>query len=247
MKVDYDHSRNPHASDGPMVAVPYLLRRHKPKSVLDIGCGTGTWLNAFSNHGVQDFLGIDGIDLAKTEIHISKDKIHQHNLTQPLHLERTFDLAISFEVAEHLPYDCSSQFIRTITEHADVVFFSAAIPGQKGQHHVNCQWPAFWQKHFNECGFVCSDDIRFEIWNDEAIDPWYRQNIFEARRSPGVAGTEPRIKPVIHPNILPSFLEHHRTEVIEEITNGSMSHLWYPRASIRAFLKKIGRKVVRSS
>lgn len=244
MKINYNHSHNPHGATGPAKAVPYLLSRFKPTSVLDIGCGTGTWLSAFNSHGIEDYLGIDGVNVHEDDLHISKDNFQQQDLTQAWNLNRKFDLAVCFEVAEHLPQKSAFGLVQSITQHADVVFFSAAIPGQRGQNHVNCQWPEFWQKYFNDCGFVCSDSIRLEMWNNNEIDVWYRQNIFEARYNPEQAGKEVRIRPLIHPEIIPSFFKHHRNDVIEEIVRGYMSPLWYPRAMLQALIFKFSRKVI---
>lgn len=40
------------------------------------------------------------------------------------------------------------------------------------------------------------------IWREKRIEPWYRQNIFSAAYGPTVAGQEPRIASVIHPDML---------------------------------------------
>ena len=34
--------------------VPMIVELIRPRSVVDIGCGVGTWLAAFSGHGVAD-------------------------------------------------------------------------------------------------------------------------------------------------------------------------------------------------
>ena len=45
------------------------------------------------------------------------------------------------------------QLVATITKHGDAVLFSAAIPGQGGQDHLNEQWPEYWQKKFEVNGY----------------------------------------------------------------------------------------------
>ncbi|HQR42451.1 MAG TPA: hypothetical protein PLX97_07195, partial [Gemmatales bacterium] len=37
--------------------VPLVIDLVKPVSVIDIGCGIGTWLRAFADLGVCDYLG----------------------------------------------------------------------------------------------------------------------------------------------------------------------------------------------
>ncbi len=60
--------------------------------------------------------------------------------------------------------------------HADIVLFSAALPGQQGRRHVNEQLPEYWVALFRSRGFVVFDVIRPLIWDDGNIPIWYRQN-----------------------------------------------------------------------
>ena len=66
----------------------------------------------------------------------------QRDLAQPLQIDRRFDLALSLEVAEHLPPECGSEFVQTLTDLSSVILFSAAIPFQGGTDHLNEQWPS---------------------------------------------------------------------------------------------------------
>jgi hypothetical protein len=43
--------------------------------------------------------------------------------------------------------------------------------------------------------------VTTRYWDDKRIEPWYRQNIFWARREPHCAGREPRLKAVINPEV----------------------------------------------
>ncbi len=82
------------------------------------------------------------------------------------------------EVAEHLPKQSAPGFIRSLVRLAPVVLFSAAVPLQEGIHHVNEQWPAYWQDLFEQHGYRRLDLIRKEIWTNPEIQYYYRQNIF---------------------------------------------------------------------
>ena len=107
------------------------------------------------------------------------------------------------EVGEHLPPESAGTLVRSLCTHSDRIFFSAAAPQQLGEHHINCQWPEYWQALFNEHGYSCHDEVRFRMWRDTGIEPWYRQNMFLARKAPEVAGHEPRIPALIHPDMEP--------------------------------------------
>ena len=159
------------------VIVPHVVGLIGPRSVVDIGCGTGAWLRAFADHGIDDYLGVDGIYVDPAQLLIPVDKFRPLDLRQPVPLGRSFDLAVCLEVAEHLPDTHACALIRYLTGLAPVVLFSAACPGQGGTHHVNERWPWYWQEQFGEHGFLRLDSIRARVWREPGVDWWYKQNI----------------------------------------------------------------------
>ncbi|KVR42929.1 hypothetical protein WK17_15675 [Burkholderia multivorans] len=94
------------------------------------------------------------------------------------HTGTRFDLVMTLEVAEHLPFERAETFVGELTDCADVVLFSAATPYQYGVDHVNEQWPEFWATIFRARGFSCFDIFRDSIWNAPDVDWWYAQNTF---------------------------------------------------------------------
>jgi SAM-dependent methyltransferase len=241
--IDYDHRRNLHTVSGAASTLEIAFRSGPPKSVLDVGCGTGTWLRAATDLGVAKAIGVDGIALPDDVLKVSRDAIKLIDLTLPFNLGERFDMAICLEVGEHLPEACAAQLVSTIVAHTDVVLFSAACPGQPGQHHINCQWPSYWQGHFNRFGFVCDDSIRWEIWDDSQIEPWYRQNMFWARRDSAKAGQEPRLKSVIHPDFMEGMCHTFVAQGKRSIEAGSESVTWYAVTVARATLSKLVRRL----
>src|SRR5690242_8105092 len=85
------------------VIIPLLREFLTVRSVCDVGCGVGTWLRCWLDNGVTDVLGIDGDHVAQDQLLIPADKFLAADLRQPLQCNRRFDLAMSLEVAEHLP------------------------------------------------------------------------------------------------------------------------------------------------
>ena len=85
-------------------------------------------------------------------------------------------MAISLEVAEHLPENRGKSFISDLCELSPVVLFSAAIPYQGGDNHINEQWQSYWYGLFKENNFVGIDLIRPQIWENINVKPWYKQN-----------------------------------------------------------------------
>ncbi|EHR42310.1 class I SAM-dependent methyltransferase [Alishewanella jeotgali] len=150
----------------------------KPKSVLDVGCGTGSWLAAAHNHGVGDIFGVDGGSSAKDMLMIPPSCFRELDVCKSFTLSKKYDLIISLEVAEHLNVESHTSFIQNLSAHGDVVLFSAAIPYQGGTGHRTENWPAYWCKLFSSFGYDCYDVIRPLIWDLPGIEFWYKQNIF---------------------------------------------------------------------
>jgi len=148
----------------------------RPESVIDFGCGSGTWLKKFQEKGVKKVVGVDGKWARKKLLEINQSDFIEHNLENELNLNNTFDLAISLEVAEHLPEESAKDFVKTLTNHAPVVLFSAAIPLQGGTHHVNEQWPEYWVSLFENKGYIVIDCIREKIWKNNNVISHYAQN-----------------------------------------------------------------------
>jgi SAM-dependent methyltransferase len=156
--------------------VPFICELVRPKSVVDIGCGTGDWLAAFVRRGVPDILGVDGEHIPRANLQIAPEQFVPWDLEIPFSATRTFDLAVSVEVGEHLSSDVAERYVQSLTELAPVVLFSAAIPGQQGELHINEQWPQYWADHFAERAYHAVDCIRSRFWDRDEIDWWYRQN-----------------------------------------------------------------------
>src|SRR5579859_1324497 len=104
--------------------VPLVLELVRPTSVIDVGCGLGTWLAEFQAHGVRDVWGVDGDYVNVRHLEIPVERFLVRDLTQPLHLDRRFDLILSLEVAEHLPAESADTFVTSLASLGDVIFFS---------------------------------------------------------------------------------------------------------------------------
>jgi len=156
--------------------VPLVVRFLRPESVVDVGCGTGAWLSVFKEQGIEDILGIDGDYVNLDSILIPKEAFQSYDLTRPITINKNFDLVVSLEVAEHLPSNCAETFVESLTRLGSVVMFSAAIPYQGGQNHVNEQWQDYWRILFNKRGYEAVDFIRKKVWDNPKVGTWFAQN-----------------------------------------------------------------------
>lgn len=164
--------RSPNVQASAALIAPIVTELVQPRSVVDLGCGQGEWLQAFDadlKMGV-DIAAPDGPGYARLD------------LTEPFYLGWLFDLIICLEVAEHLPESAEETLMQTISQHGDTVLFSAAVPGQEGTGHINLRPHEHWHGHFHQYGYQMADVIRPRIANDSRVSPWYRNNTFLYRR-----------------------------------------------------------------
>jgi SAM-dependent methyltransferase len=154
-----------------------VMEYHRPASVLDVGCGIGTWLKVVQSRGISDVRGIEGSWLDPSKLQVDARLLGVLDLEKSFDLGRRFDLVICLEVAEHISASAADHFIASLTRHAPVVLFSAAIPHQGGHHHVNEQFLPYWVERFGRFGFRPLNVIRGKIWSDQTILWWLRQNV----------------------------------------------------------------------
>lgn len=158
--------------------VPLILKLVPPvRSVVDVGGGTGAWLQAFQRSGVETLQLYDAPEVASGLL-INPACFQPVDLNETLPAPGRFDLALCVECAEHLRADRALPLVKWLTGAADVVVFSAAIPGQPGKGHINAQPLEYWQNLFRQCGYICHDALRGKIIGDSRIPYWYRQNLY---------------------------------------------------------------------
>ncbi len=155
-----------------------LLHEMKIRSLLDVGGGHGAWAAEWMKAGVKDVVAVDGHYVNLKQLAIAARAFVSHDLSQPLDLGRRFDLVQSLEVAEHLSQEHAATFVDSLVSHGDVVLFSAAVPNQGGEHHVNEQPPEYWRAHFAARGYDVFDWVRPQVAMNREVKAWYRFNSF---------------------------------------------------------------------
>lgn len=144
-----------------------------PASYLDLGSGTGAMVNMARKCGSEAH-GVDLISRGPGNEHW----FYQADLTQPGLRVYTasgdlFDLITCLEVAEHLPPDSHETLCDTIARHlrpkasidalSGLLVFSAAPPGQAGEHHVGCRPAREWRAMFYERGISYREDLTRQL------------------------------------------------------------------------------------
>ena len=156
--------------------LPIVLNLIRPKSIIDVGCGLGTWLSVCIEQGIQDVTGVDGDYVPKDMLRIPHDRFLVADLSKPLSLERKYDLVMALEVAEHIPGEFERLFVKSLTDLGPVVLFAAGVPMRSGHGHVNEQWQSHWVAIFSERSYSVLDYVRPKIWDDREIMWWYAQD-----------------------------------------------------------------------
>jgi SAM-dependent methyltransferase len=220
--------------------LPIVFDLIRPQSVIDVGCGTGTWLSVAQQLGVIDFIGLDGDYVDRAMMLIPEEKFIPCDLNRPLPVDRLFDMAICVEVVEHLPAFAAPEIVAELVRVAPVIIFSAAVPGQGGCNHLNEQWPEYWQSLFALHSYRFCDFIRPRVWNDSVIKMWYRQNAFVVAADAFLdsrADIQPATEPLarIHPCVWDC-----RAEELEDYRSG---RAFSGRTFLRLFPVVFGRSM----
>lgn len=157
--------------------LPIVTELLDARSVIDIGCGRGAWLRAAMDLGIPDILGLDGEYVVSQGLLIPRERFKPADLSRPFATPAGYQLALCLEVAEHLPQRAAPSLVAALTSASPAVLFSAAIPGQPGTHHVNEQFPWYWQRLFAQHDYLALDVVRPLVRDNTSVEPWYAQNI----------------------------------------------------------------------
>jgi len=237
-KIKYAHDEIGHNMTASSIVAPLVLEMlpYPINSVVDFGCGIGTWLKAFQNCGVNELLGLDGEWCNKELLHkyLDEQNFKSVDLEKPIHLGKQYDLVISLEVAEHLKESAADTFVQSLVDAGKIILFSAAIPYQGGFNHINEQWPSYWADKFRLHGYKTYDVIRNKIWNKPEIESWYKQNMFLVlHNSIKVNFEEQEVLSLIHPDIY--------LNIFETILNGKRGLSFYLPLLMKSVINKFNK------
>jgi len=158
-----------------------VIGEFTPRSVADVGCGTGALLEAIRTRGC-DVFGFEYSKVAldycrRRRLPVAKFDVERDTLVDA----RTFDVVVSMEVAEHLPATVADRYVDMLVRLAPAVVFTAATPGQGGNDHVNEQPHTYWIAKFADRGYRL-DEAATQRWRDAwqaggRVRDWYYRNL----------------------------------------------------------------------
>lgn len=174
--------------------VPVLYEMFKPQSVIDVGCGEGWWLREFAQLGVKRLVGVEpNVDSIAAGQHVKL------NLQQSFDIPEKYGLCLCLEVAEHLAPESAIVLVDNLCRLSSTVVFSAAIPKQGGNGHLNERWPSYWARLFNQRDYGANDHLRRIFWGNANVEPWYVQNMLIYQRE--ATGKMQGIMDIVHPEL----------------------------------------------
>lgn len=113
--------------------------------IIDVGCGPGIYVKALIDAGHE----VVGVDVDRANPYVKMDIFSDEFLKYV-----NFDLCMCIEVAEHLPEDRAEDLVKRLIHTSNTILFSAAVPGQGGYGHINCQPKEYWIDKFNRNNYV---------------------------------------------------------------------------------------------
>ena len=144
------HLKN--ARDYSIKTMDWYVQKYKPTSVIDFGCGIGSYLESAIKNGIEKVKGYDigGESAKKYTPDLVIPFIEHKDCTEKI-IESKYDCVISFETAEHIDPNGVDEFVSNIVNSVSdngIILFTAAPPNQQGAGHINCQEKSFWYKLF---------------------------------------------------------------------------------------------------
>lgn len=163
--------------------IRFVVERFQPRSILDLGCGNGLYPLLYQHLGVEDVLGVDGIELDATVL--SSKNYQKIDLEKPYDAGRKFDLVVCLEVVEHLSPAATVTMFDTISSHANDgghILFSVAEPGQPGNGHINCLEMRSVLEKWKQLGWEVNLPMTLGLRAISSMQ-WFRRNLLLLERS----------------------------------------------------------------
>jgi len=182
----YDTFVDPTMAMSADVMAASIVRDLRPSTVLDVGCGSGGLMLALAQRGVS----VSGLEYSEAGIAKCRErglKVSRFDIEHDLaETGWRADLAISTEVAEHLPETAADRFVSLLCSLSDTIVMTAATPGQGGTDHINEQPHEYWIQKLQQRGFNLdrSATARWrEGWSAANVAGCFAQNVMLFRRT----------------------------------------------------------------
>ncbi len=138
------------------------IRPNNNSKVLDIGCGTGFFINEFQKRGIKNLIGYDltRISIEKLQVEFPQYYFFQQDISEPIKECEKFDFINIFDVLWYLnDVDFEKAFVNLtkLSKQGSILFITDIFRKQKGD-----QYEGFWARSIPEYEFQCKKN-GFEI------------------------------------------------------------------------------------
>lgn len=142
-----------------------ILADLQPASVLDAGCAFGFLVEGLRNRGAEAW----GVDISAYAISQAAPEVapfcRVHSISSPF--ERQYDLIVTIEVLEHLPWDQAQAAIANLCQHCQRILFSSTPEDFKELTHITVRPPEVWAEVMARNGFFRDLD-----YDASYLTPW---------------------------------------------------------------------------
>ena len=129
-----------------------------PKSVIDMGCGSGDLLAPFEKKGL-DVLGIDASIAIQDYLKIKRANFILLDLREAHYPLKKYDLAMAVEVGEHVEEEFADILVDNICRSGKTVLWTADSELRGGFYHPNPQKPDYWTSKFRERNYKLDSEM----------------------------------------------------------------------------------------
>lgn len=127
----------------------WVIGKYNPGRVADFGCSSGLYLEAFMK--AKPGIMVTGIENSPA---IGTPWVRKQDLTVPFTINPPAHFGMCLEVGEHISDAKSDILVDNLVANCSRLLFSAALPGQGGVGHINCQPKKYWIEKFEKRGWV---------------------------------------------------------------------------------------------
>jgi len=160
-----------------------IYKKLKPQSIIDLGCGVGSYLEGAFKAGCEDIKGIEISydDVQKYIVNSIFPYISYGDITENILIKEKFDCVLSIEVAEHIDPQKTDNFIKSLINCSKKhIILTAAPPGQRGTGHINLREKSFWIKAIEEKGAVYNEELVEQFknkWKEFNVPKYILKNL----------------------------------------------------------------------
>jgi len=172
-RINYDHIAVDEAPSAERLA-KWISSALPPGTVLDIGCGPGTYVDALRTFGIT----ARGIDVDNRVL--GKEHLKYQSLFELDDVDQA-DTVVCLEVAEHIDKSAADlvayQVARCVKK---TLIWTAAQPEQGGIGHINCQSKQYWEEKLTAQGLTRNIELETRMLKfvmQGTHMGWFRNNV----------------------------------------------------------------------